>query len=197
MLNKEFEIKNRDGAVIAKESVSGDLKNEFEGWVDELASIIKDGFDIEKNNGFDSFLEKKINELKKDFCETIVRNEDLNSGKRRDCVNRFFKKFSSINYLKKGRNADLVFWFPLNQKDIIASNIKHFEALSAFLVESVDFFGTSSNFLEFVTSSGSNQLISINNIKFNEEQANQLLAYIRVFLKTKMNEIKSILKKRR
>jgi hypothetical protein len=171
LLNKKFEINNNDKSVIATENISENLKIEFGRWVDELVSEIRKN--IVRGDEFEKLIDKCLSELRKEFSETIVTNKDLNVEKRRSCVNHFFEKLSLSYYLDRGINRDLAFWFLLDKKDS-ASIIKHFDALSTVLVESVDFFGLSDKFLKFVTSDGSKQVISIVDIEFNENQANHL-----------------------
>lgn len=171
LLSKEFNIKG----CFADESFSENLKIEFEKWIEELVSIIKSGFVHEHNITFNSFLENKLTKLKVDLKDTIVKNKDLNDkSKKKKCVDDFFETFSSNCFLKKGVTNDLVFQFPLDTRNANTS-ISHFEALSAFLVESVDFFGQS-NPLDFITCGGNNPQISIKKIEFNKEQTDTLFS---------------------
>ncbi|HOG04659.1 MAG TPA: hypothetical protein PK978_00270 [Paludibacter sp.] len=187
LLNREFKIQQRDRSVIATENILGVLKQEFQQWVDQLVTKIKDEFNIVEGSGFDIFLGKKLNELRDEFSKTIITNEDLSIEKRKVCVNHFFEKLSLSYYLNKGINSDLAFWYPLDKKDI-ASTIRCFEALSAVLVESVDFFGMADKFLDFITSNGDKQVISIKNIKFNDKQTNHLFEMYKSFSQDKFNK---------
>ena len=179
LLDKDFNTKNE----IAEDSISENLKNEFDKRIEDLVSKIKEGFDNKNNENFNRFLEGKLSELKVELNKTIVKNRDLNDNKKKKCVNEFFETFSSNSCLKKGKTNDMVFWFPLDTGNP-TKFISHFETLSAFLVESVDFFGQSDP-LKFITCGGNNPLISITKIEFNKEETNNLFSKYHAFSQNK------------
>ncbi len=165
VLCKKFDIQGYN----ANDKVPENLKQSFEAQVAELSQKIAKGFVCDKDDAFSSFLCKRTDELESNLFQNIVYNKDLNdTGKKLRCVDNFFETFSSSYYLQKGKTADMVFWFPLICGNV-ASSIHCYEALTAFLVESVDFFEQADP-LGFITCGENNPLISIKNIEFNEEQ---------------------------
>jgi hypothetical protein len=164
--------------LISTDNIPSDKKTLINNWRDGLIENIKSKFIIEDND-FHQLLKERIDELIADFDIRIVLVQDFDIKKIEDIFQSFFKKFSSKSYLSDQK--DLLFYYHINDKNAHDS----YDKLSAFLVETIDFFGQNEP-IDFINNSTTNNLVCnqniVDKIEIDFEARSSLFSHYKAYL---------------
>jgi len=180
---------------INDDMINDELKNVFEKDISEVARIIESKMKSRENaERYQRFIKNRMQSLIRLFAKEIVKIQDLNNTeKKKRIITKFFKTFSSVNYLRK--NKDILLRFSIDNRSV-KSKIYAFEALTALLVESVDFFGQDSH-VDFLSGGGTGQLIfDVTGVEFDEEIKKELFEDYLLFSREKESAEKLYAEKR-
>jgi len=159
----EYPVKGKNTEDLLDETLQKKIDKDLAKIIKIFHSKMSSKSDTQK---YKAFLENRTLYLQKLFAENITRVADINNTeKKRQLIKRFFKTFSSSNYLRSTK--DLLFRFSIDLSNSI-SKLKGLEQLTALLVESVNFFNQESA-VDFL-SGRSNGVIrmDVKNIEFDE-----------------------------
>ena len=180
-VTKEYNVAGKS----VEDSIDSTLLARFEEDVDSLANSIKKGMFNEQNTeAFNSLIAIKLANIKTTLLTEIHTNADLNNeDKKRFLIKTFFRSLSTAHYLRPIK--DFLFRFTIDLSNT-PSKIKSYEQLTAFLVESVDFFGQEDP-INFLTCGGNKPSMKLNAMSFNEKTRDVLFEKYQSFSQVKEN----------
>lgn len=177
-ISEKFDLKNKP----SDQPVTETEKKLIENMILRIEDRILNGFHSDENSVFHGFLKECIAEFRKELISRMLKIGDLNNySQRKEQLLRLFERFSSGHYLRK---QDMLFRFTIDSQTN-HSKIYGYESLTAFLTESVDFFGQD-NPVEFITNGNNKRTISIEEIEFDKEKTGLLFGrFLSFYLQVK------------